>query len=303
MSDSQRTTRPPTIDPIASARWAAWPHVQSPWLNEEIGRRMEDRLQWIRLQPTSWIDWAPVSGGLNTHAQLRARYPQADCHVVEVSPARQRMARQTLQAPWWKRWLQSRAVTFGASVDAGADMLWANMALHNSDNPQALLQQWHQLLAVDGFLMFSCLGPDTLRELAEVYQAHGWPAPSHAFTDMHDWGDMLVQAGFAEPVMDMERITLTYETPERLLQELRELGRNLHVARFAGLRGRGWQRQWLQAVAEKGERDPGGRLKLTFEVVYGHALKPQARTRMLPESQIGLDDMRQMLADRRPPRL
>ena len=167
MSDTSRAERPPTLDPVASARWANWPHLQSPWLNEEIGRRMEDRLQWIRLQPTSWIDWAPVSGGLNTHAQLRARYPQADCHVVEVSPARQCMARQTLQAPWWKRWMHPSRVTFGAPTTSAADMLWANMALHTSDNPQALLQQWHQLLAVDGFLMFSCLGPDTLRELAE----------------------------------------------------------------------------------------------------------------------------------------
>jgi malonyl-CoA O-methyltransferase len=108
-----------------------------------------------------------------------------------------------------------------------------------------------------------------------------------------------VQAGFAEPVMDMERITLTFETPERLLQELRELGRNLHTERFAGLRARGWQRQWLQAVAEHGERDGSGRLKLTFEVIYGHAMRPQAGTRMLPESQIGLNDMRQMLAQRR----
>jgi malonyl-CoA O-methyltransferase len=118
---------------------------------------------------------------------------------------------------------------------------------------------------------------------------------------MHDWGDMLVQAGFAEPVMDMERITLTYETPERLQQELRELGRNLHLDRFGGLRGRGWQRQWLQALAGQGTRGPDGRLQLSFEVVYGHALKPAPRARVLPQSQIGLDDMRQMLASRRPP--
>ena len=166
-------------------------------------------------------------------------------------------------------------------------------------DPQTLIGQWHRALAVDGFLMFSCLGPDTLRELRAVHAAMGWPAPAHEFTDMHDWGDMLVQAGFAEPVMDMERITLTFETPERLLQELRELGRNLHAGRFAGLRGRGWQQQWLQALAEKGERDRDGRLKMSFEVIYGHALKPVAHTKMLPESQIGLDDMRQMLASRR----
>ena len=296
MTESSRAERPPTLDPVASARWAAWPHVQSPWLNEEIGRRMEDRLQWIRLHPASWIDWAPVSGGLQTHRQLRARYPQAQCHVVESSAARERLARQTLQAPWWKRWLQSRAVTFGASVDGGADMLWANMALHNSDNPQALLQQWHQLLAVDGFLMFSCLGPDTLRELAEVYQAHGWPAPSHAFTDMHDWGDMLVQAGFAEPVMDMERITLTYADADSLLAECRLLGRNLHRERFAHLRGKRWLAQLKDALLSLAKPEQDGRLSLTVEVIYGHALRPLPRPKVQAQSAVSLQDMRSMLS-------
>ena len=151
--------------------------------------------------------------------------------------------------------------------------------------------------------MFSCLGPDSLRELRALHAQMGWPAPHHDFTDMHDWGDMLVQAGFAEPVMDMERITLTYETPERLVQELRELGRNFHVARWPGLRGRGWAQQWRQALAAHAPRTAEGRFQLTFEVIYGHALKPVGRPRMLPESQIGLDDMRQMLAQRRSPRV
>jgi malonyl-CoA O-methyltransferase len=178
-------------------------------------------------------------------------------------------------------------------------MLWANMLLHHAADPQALIAAWHRALAVDGFLMFSCFGPDTLRELRQVYAQEGWPAPAHEFTDMHDWGDMLVHAGFAEPVMDMERITLSYETPERLLAELRELGRNLHVQRFAGLRGRRWRAQLLQALQALARPDEQGRLCLTFEVVYGHALKPMARHKVRSESQIGLEDMRQMLGAKR----
>jgi malonyl-CoA O-methyltransferase len=257
---------------------------------------MEDRLQWIRLQPTSWVDWSPVSGGLQTHAKLRARYPQAQCHVVETSPPREQLARQALQAPLWKRWLQRDALSFGAPTAGSADMLWANMALHNHANPQALLQQWHQLLAVDGFLMFSCLGPDTLRELAEVYQAQGWPPASHAFTDMHDWGDMLVQAGFAEPVMDMERITLTYADADSLLAECRLLGRNLHRARFAGLRGKGWLAQLKTALLALAKPQQDGRLTLTVEVIYGHALKPIPRLKVQSESTVSLQDMRTLLS-------
>jgi malonyl-CoA O-methyltransferase len=175
-------------------------------------------------------------------------------------------------------------------------MLWANMALHMAADPQALISQWHRALATDGFLMFSCLGPDTLGELRNVYQALGWPAPSHEFTDMHDWGDMLVNAGFAEPVMDMERITLTFDSPQRLLKELRQLGRNLQPHRFSGLRGRRWLARLHAALAQRlvvpGE---DGRLQLTFEIIYGHALKPAPRLKVAPETILSLDDMRAAL--------
>jgi len=89
---------------------------------------------------------------------------------------------------------------------------------------RALIAQWHRALATDGFLMLSCLGPDSLGGLRQLYADLGWAPPGHALTDMHDWGDMLVHAGFAEPIMDMERITLTYSTPQSLLAELRGLG-------------------------------------------------------------------------------
>jgi malonyl-CoA O-methyltransferase len=302
MSDPSPAERPPTIDPVASARWAAWPHLQTPWLNEEVGRRMEDRLQWIRLQPTMWVDWAPVSGGLQTHRLLQARYPQARCQVIEPTSAREQVARHALQAPWWKRWLQPSKLSFEAPTPANADMLWANMALHTSDDPSALLRKWHQLLAVDGFLMFSCLGPDTLRELAAVYQQRGWPPASHAFTDMHDWGDMLVQAGFAEPVMDMERITLTYADVESLLAECRMLGRNLHQERFAGLRGKSWLAQLKMALLSLARADQKGRLTLTIEVIYGHALKPLPRLKVQSESAVSLQDMRALLGQTLSPR-
>ncbi len=295
MSSTSSTDRPPSLDPAACHRWAAWPHQQSPWLHEEIGQRMEDRLQWIRLQPKSWVDWAPVSGGLQTHAKLRARYPQAQCCVVETSGARESLARQALQSPWWKRWLKPDALMFGKALPERADMVWANMALHTCYEPQALLQKWHSLLAVDGFLMFSCLGPDTLRELTQVYQSQGWPPATHAFTDMHDWGDMLVQAGFAEPVMDMERMTLTYANVEALLAECRLMGRNLHAERFAGLRGKRWLAQLKTALLALAKPDKDGRLTLTVEVIYGHALKPFPRIKLQNHSTVSLQEMKTLL--------
>jgi malonyl-CoA O-methyltransferase len=109
---------------------------------------------------------------------------------------------------------------------------------------------------------------------------------------MHDWGDMLAGAGFAEPVMDMERITLTFESPQRLLEELRGLGRNLHPQRFGGLRGRAWRDQLHQSLAQQP-------LQITFEVIYGHAFKPKPRLDMRAETVLSLAQMRETLHQRK----
>ena len=292
------TDTPPTIDPVAAARWQRAAPAHSPWLHEEVARRMESRLQWMRQAPATWCHWDPVRGGLQAHALLRQRYPGADCYVTETAPTSQAHAAAALAPSWWStaRWTGG-ATRLAPPPPGSVQMLWANMALHMAADPQALMAQWHRAVAVNGYLMFSCLGPDTLREVHALYRDLGWPVPGHAFTDMHDWGDMLLQAGFAEPVMDMERITLSFADAPRLLQELQELGANLHPQRFAGLRGRQWHARLLQALTER-LATPGeeGRLSLTFEVVYGHAFKPPARMAMGEHSAVSLQDMRAMLS-------
>jgi malonyl-CoA O-methyltransferase len=277
---------PPTIDPVAALHWQRAAPAKSPWLHEEVARRMEDRLQWIRLAPKAWAHWEPVRGGLAAHALIERRYPRAQCFVADSSPSG---ALTSIARPWWRRWA-GPAVNYGPVPDGSVQMLWANMALHMSAQPQALIAQWHRALAPDGFLMFSCLGPDTLRELRALYRTLGWPAPAHDFTDMHDWGDMLVHAGFAEPVMDMERITLTWETPERLLAELRELGANLHPARFGALRGQRWKQRLLDELA-RGLRD---HLRPCGEAAAGRAYE-RAQCR-LPGRHAGLAAVRQAAA-------
>jgi malonyl-CoA O-methyltransferase len=162
--------------------------------------------------------------------------------------------------------------------------------------PKRMIEAWHAALKTDGFVMFSLLGPDTLQELRAAYQRRGWSAPMHQTTDMHDWGDRLVQHGFAEPVMDMERLVLTFATPERALQELRELGRNLNPARGAGpqaIPNKAWRASLLGALDEC--RNAEGQIALTFELIYGHAMKPKPRVKLSSSASVSLSNMREML--------
>lgn len=302
MSTPSAVQAVPHLDPVASARWLRRSRVVSPWLHEEVASRMLARLDWFRREPSDWLHWEPMLGGLQAHRQLRARWPDAPCHVAAVDrPAALAATREDGGRRWnplsWGRGRGPQACEDGTQVD----LLWANMLLHHVPEPQACLQTWHRHLRPDGVLLFSCLGPDTLSSLRTLYARLGWPAPMHPLTDMHDLGDMLVQAGFAEPVMDMERLTLTFSGPEALLQELRGLGRNLHRERFAQLRGRSWRERLFKAIATELPRDAEGRLCLDFEIVYGHALRPTPRVKMAADTAVPLDRMREMLrASRRP---
>ena len=295
------TQHPPTLDPVAVNRWQRTAPLVSPWLHEEVARRMQERLQWIKLQPQAWVHWGALRGGLQAHAQLTSKYSDSTSFIVEANTERVQAAIKNIAKKWWNpRGWTTGSVRFETPPPCSVDMLWANMALHEAAEPQALLARWHQALKVNGFLMFSCLGPDTARELREIYELLGWPPAGHELTDMHDWGDMLVQTGFAEPVMDMERITLTYETPARLLQELAELGRNFHPARFPALRGRAWKAKLEEALARHLVKGEDARLSLTFEVIYGHALKAPPKIKMSALSAVSVADMRSMLQKPQP---
>ena len=259
------------MDPIAAARWQQRRPSQSPWLHEEVARRMEQRLDWITLQPQRWLHWDAAKGGLHAHAVLQQRYPQAQAVVME--PA-------AVQEP----------------APGSIDMLWANMALHSVVDAPALLAQWQRWLSPQGFVMLSALGPRSLPELRGLYQERGWPAPSHAYTDMHDWGDALLHAGFADPVLDTEMLTLTFATPQRLLQELRELGRNLSPTRSTATHGRQWLAQWFDAVQTLAQ--PDGSIPLSFEIIYGHAVQAPQGKDETGAATIDISHMRRMLRSR-----
>ena len=285
------------LDPVAvrAALQRMARAAEPPWLHAEIARRMAEKLELILLKPQRIIDWwsaLGAGGGL-----LAAAYPQADRVLVEPDAAWQARSRRGATRPWWtaQRWTGGAVEVRGERDDiaGGAGLVWGNMMLHAAIDPPALIARWHALLKVDGFVMFSCLGPGTLRELRLLYQRLGWPAATPGFVDMHDLGDMLVAAGFADPVMDQETLTLQWDNPRALLSELRTLGGNTAPDRVQGLRTPRWRARLereLESLA-----DASGRLALSVEVAYGHAFKGGPRLRAGAPMTVSLDDMRAMV--------
>ncbi len=286
-----------TIDPAALARLRRQldqAERPAPWLHGEIARRMAERLPLIRLQPQSVLDWWSQAGG--SQALLAQQYPKARRMAVDSLGRPQPDAAKS--GAWWRRLTGERATPAASGLPA-ADLLWSNMTLHWVDDLGELFARWQAATAVDGFLMFSCLGPDTLRELHTIYRSAGFGSPGRRLVDMHDIGDALVQAGFADPVMDMEQLTLTWDSAQAMLDELRSLGRNTDPQRHAGLRTPRWHAALLERLDAELRR-PDGRLHLSFEVIYGHAFRPPAKARIAAQTEISLDDMREMTRRRNP---
>jgi malonyl-CoA O-methyltransferase len=316
-------SRPERLDRRALDR--AWTRLASapaaPWLHAEVARRMGERLAIVKRVPEQVLDWWGELGA--SQALLAAAYPSA--RVVEVTrpevsttavaastpnavPERNppvasaapdaEAARRRAAVPAWRRWLglapaAPRALAQADVPPAASQLVWSNMGLQWAPDAPALMRDWHRALAVDGFLMFSTLGPGTLLRLRDLHARQGWGAAYPPWTDMHDLGDMLVEAGFADPVMDQETVRLTWSTPESALTELRALGANTDRTRFAGLRTPRWRAQLHEALRTLA--DAQGRVALEFEIVYGHAFKPLPRLRLAAETAIGLEDMKARL--------
>ena len=249
-------------------------------LQNEVCRRMLARLGYIKLEPATILDAGSGTG--NAVAGLLARYPRARVIALDLALA---MARRAgARRPWWRGLFERRGPRLAAVcgdieqlplAPACAGMVWSNLAIQWSNEPQRAFAEMHRVLAPGGLLLFSSFGPDTLKELRLAFQSVDRHTHVHRFTDMHDVGDMLVACGFADPVMDMEVVTLTYADVRELMRDLKAIGaHNVTHGRPSALAGK----SLLAKVARNYEpARRGGRLPATFEVIYGHAWKPAPR--------------------------
>ena len=247
----------PALDPRAARRnseRAARSYAGASRLEAEVAARMQERLDYVKLAPRRILD----AGCGSVRRSPQRRYPRAQLVALDFSLAMLVAGR--------RRFFEKRKFVCAdlarLPLAAGTvDLVWSNMSLHWVREPLAALREFARVLAPEGLLTFSTLGPDTLKEL----RAAAGGARVHAFIDMHDLGDMLVAAGFSAPVMDMEMLTLTYAAGTSLVDDLRASGqRNARADRARGLASRR-----LRTLASPP--------RASFEVVYGHAWKGAPR--------------------------
>jgi malonyl-CoA O-methyltransferase len=247
-------------------------------LAREVEARMLERLQYIKLEPGRILDAGCGEG--HGAERLAERYPRAQVLGLDFALPLLQAARG--HDTWLRRVLKRARVDYLCADFASAplaaasvDLAWSNLALHCAGDPQPVFKELRRVLKVEGLLMFSCYGPDTLKELKCAFGARDGAPHVHSFSDMHDLGDMLSACGFAAPVMDMEVITLTYADVDGLLADLRATGQqNVLADRRRGLTGKGVFGA-MRAAYETLRRD--GRLAASFEIIYGHAWKPAQR--------------------------
>ena len=252
----------PGIDARAARRRferAARTYAGASRLESEVAARMLERLDLVKLAPARILDAG--SGPGRDAAALIARFPKAELIALDLSLAMLRSGK--------KRFFEKRKFVCAdlgrLPLAAGSlDFIWSNMALHWAADVLQAIRELSRVSAPGGLIMFSTLGPDTLKELRAVAGA----SRVHQFVDMHDLGDMLVEVGFSAPVMDMELLTMTYPEAPTLLADLRASGQtSARPDRARGLAGK--------VFLEKLRRNLPG--QATFEVVYGHAWKAAPR--------------------------
>ena len=275
---------------------AASQYEQHDALQREVGARLRERLQMLDAPPARVLD-VGAGTGLGT-AVLRKAYPGAEVIALDLALPMLRAARR--HAGWRRPFARVCADAQALPLpDRAIDLLHSNLCIQWIDDPAPLFAEFARVLKPGGLLLLSSFGPDTLGELRAAWAAaDGVHAHVSRFLDMHDLGDAALAAGLRDPVLDVERLTVTYADVPALLRELKGLGAtNADAARERGLTGKARYRRMLDAYASR-RRD--GRIASTWEVVYLHAFgAPEGQPRRAGDGEIATFSVERLRGSRR----
>jgi len=248
-------------------------------VQREVCKRLLERLDFIKQQPSRILD-AGSGTGFGTR-QLGERYKEADIFALDIAIGMLQAAKGT--SGWWQKLFSgNKQRVLCADIESlpfgpqSFDMVWSNLTLQWCNELPETIKGLHRVISNDGLLMFSTFGPDTLKELRTAFAGVDGYSHFNRFADMHDIGDMLVAAGFADPVMEMEKITLTYNDVKAVMLDLKSIGaHNITAGRALGMMGKD---RWAHIVQNYEALRRDGKLPATFEIVYGHAWRVPQKT-------------------------
>ncbi len=242
-------------------------------LQKEVASRLLERLDYIRIQPKRLLDLGCGTGTIST--DMLKRYPKAETIALDLAF---NMLKKTQQHT--KGWFSKKPHCVCADAENlplkndSVDLLISNLMLQWSNDLQAVFNGFQRVIAPKGLLMFTTFGPDTLKEIRASWASVDNSPHTSQFIDMHDIGDALLKAGFSDPVMDMDIITMTYDSVHNVMKDIKNIGASNAVqGRNKGLMGK--QRLTDFKIAYEVFRQADGLYPLTWEVVYGHAWAPE----------------------------
>jgi malonyl-CoA O-methyltransferase len=253
-------------------------------VHAEIRNRLTERLDVIRIEPACVLDLGAGTG--HSTRELKRRYRSALVIAADLSLGMLKIARG--RSGFLHRFTRIAADAQQLPLRAATvDLVFSNLMLQWLAQPDAAIAEARRVLKTGGLFMFSTLGPDSLRELRNAWAAANDGQHVHTFFDMHDIGDALMRTGFQQPVMETERLTVTYRDWPALAAELRHSGSmNVSAGRSRGLTGRAASERALQSLETMRKADL---IPITLEVVYGHAWAAQQQKRTNNEIGIAVD--------------
>ncbi|WP_392537919.1 malonyl-ACP O-methyltransferase BioC [Legionella sp. 227] len=251
-------------------------------VQQEIGVRLLERLQYLNIKPQRILDLGCGPGFFSY--ELTKIYPKAQ--IVGLDLAQFMLIQAQKKQGWRRKWplvaADMRSMPF---VTGTFDLIFANQVIHWGGSLTPVFRELNRVMKANGCLMFTTLGPDTFKELKQAWAGVNHYAHVNEFADMHDVGDCLMAEHFLEPVMDMELLSVHYETLPKLLQALKAQGvKNINPQRNQGLTGKTAWRHFEQNYATL--QTDRGKYPLTYEVVYGHAWKGEQR-----KTELGIETM------------
>lgn len=263
-------------------------------LQKLVRAEMLSRLSLVKINPKVILDAGCGTG----HGSFALQKKFSRAQVVSLDIALGMLQKTHQQQPFLNKLFRQKNLICAdierlPIANSSLGIVWSNLALQWCNDLDAAFSEVSRVLQPNGLFMFSTFGPDTLKELRAASQPVNHPSSFTSvsrFIDMHDIGDALTRAGFSAPVLDVERYTLTYDDVKGVMKDLKSIGaHNATEGRARGLQGRGFLQQLTQQYEQFRQRsEEGGKLPATFEVVYGHAWKPNSKESLKHDLGLGV---------------